>query len=167
MPETSSNETVALACHIPPVKDFFPYHPLKLRAVLVTASIMCVILLAWALSSAVRSGEPIEMARAGMLLGLQLAMGYVLMRLSPREGWGVKLEGAVLKVSRPIEGVLEVPWSAVKELRRAGSGRDTLVLFLDDDRRILVPRHLFGSREQFEELVRAIEDRLPAPVHDA
>lgn len=150
-----------------PERDFYPYHPLKLRAVLVTASVMCVVLLAWALSSAVRSGEAIEMARAGLCLGLQLAMAYVLWKLSPREGWGVKLEGAVLKVSRPIEGVLEVPWSSVKEVRRSGSSRDTLVLFVGENRRILVPRHLFGSRELFEELARAIEDRLPPPTHDA
>ena len=148
-------------------RDFFPYHPLKLRAVLVTASVMCVVLLAWALSSAVHSGSPMEMARAGLCLGLQLAMAYVLMKLAPRDGWGVKLETTVLKVSRPIEGVLEVPWSSVKELRRAGSGRDTLVLFVANERRILVPRHLFGSREVFEELAKAIEDRLPPPTHDA
>lgn len=149
------------------VRDFFPYHPLKLRAVLVTASVMCVVLLAWALSSAVRSGAPIEMARAGLCLGLQLAMGYVLWKLAPRDGWGVKLEGTVLKVSRPIEGVLEVPWSSVRELRRSGSKRDTLVLFIGNNRRILVPRHLFGSRALFEELAKAIEDRLPPPTHDA
>jgi hypothetical protein len=128
---------------------------------------MCVVLLAWALSSAVRSGAPIEMARAGLCLGLQLAMAYVLMKLSPREGWGVKLEGTVLKVSRPIEGVLEVPWSAVKELRRNGTRRDTLVLFVGNNRRILLPLHLFGSRALFEELAQAIEERLPPPAHDA
>jgi hypothetical protein len=150
-----------------PSRDFFPYHPLKLRAVLVTASVMCVILLAWSLATAVRSGAPIEMARAGLCLGLQLAMAYVLMKLAPRDGWGVKLEGAVLKVSRPIEGVLEVPWSAVREMRRGGTERDTLVLFVGNNRRILVPRHLFGSRKDFEELERAIEERLPPPTHDA
>jgi len=148
-------------------RDFYPYHPLKLRAVLVTASVMCVVLLAWSLSSAVRGGEPIEWARAGLCLGLQLAMAYVLMKLAPREGWGVKLEATVLKVSRPIDGVLEIPWSAVRELRRGGSKRDTLVLFIGNNRRVLVPRHLFGSRELFEELAKAIEDKLPPPAHDA
>ena len=150
-----------------PARDFFPYHPLKLRAVLVTASVMCVVLLAWALASAVRSGAPIEMARAGLCLGLQLAMAYVLMKLAPRDGWGVKLESTMLKVSRPIEGVLEVPWTSLREMRRGGNNRDTLVLFVGNNRRILVPRHLFGSRELFEELARAIEERLPPPTHDA
>jgi hypothetical protein len=148
-------------------RDFYPYHPLKLRAVLVTASVMCVVLLAWSLASAVHSGTAQEMARAGICLGLQLAMAYVLMKLAPRDGWGVKLEGTVLKVSRPIEGVLEVPWSAVREVRRGGSNRDTLVLFVGNNRRILLPRHLFGSRQLFEEMVTAIEERVPQQQYDA
>jgi hypothetical protein len=148
-------------------RDFYPYHPLKLRAVLVTASVMCVVLLAWSLASAVHAGTLQEMARTGLCLGLQLAMAYVLMKLAPREGWGVKLEGTVLKVSRPIEGVLEVPWSSVREVRRGGSRRDTLVLFVGNNRRILLPRHLFGSRQLFEELVTAIEERVPQQPYDA
>ena len=46
--------------------DFFPYHPLKLRAVLGLALIVCVALLAWSLSSALASDEPREMARSGL-----------------------------------------------------------------------------------------------------
>ncbi len=167
MTRVSSHVSHCVATGMDKPRDFYPYHPLKLRAVLVTASVMCVVLLAWALSSAVRSGAPIEMARAGLCLGLQLAMAYVLWKLAPREGWGVKLDATVLRVSKPIEGVFEVPWSSVREMRRGGSGRDTLVLFIGNNRRILVPRHLFGSRELFEELARAIEDRLPPPTHDA
>jgi hypothetical protein len=148
-------------------KDFFPYHPLKLRAVLAFALLACVALLAWSLSSAVRSGEPQEVARAGLCLGLLLAMGYVLTRLAPREGWGVRLSPTLLTVSKPIDGVLEIPWSALKEVRRSGKQRDTLMLFVGDHRRILVPRHLFARSSEFEQLVAAIEERLPAPQHDA
>ena len=148
-------------------RDFFPYRPFKLRAALTAASVVCVALLAWSFSSAVNSGSLQEMARSGLCLGLLLAMGYVLTRLAPREGWGVKLEGTVLKVSRPIEGVLEVPWSAVREARLAGRRRDTLVLFVGEQRRILVPRHLFGSSSDFAALVAAVEERLPVPTHDA
>ena len=148
-------------------RDFFPYHPLKLRAVLVTSSLICVVLLAWALSSAVKSGTTQDWARTGLCLGLQLAMAYVLVKLAPRDGWGVRLEPTVLKVSRPIEGVLEVPWSAVREVRRGGSARDTLVVFVGNNRRILVPRHLFGSRADFDALATALEERLPPPEHDA
>src|SRR4051794_11677276 len=119
-------------------KDFFPYHPLKLRAVLACAVVVCLLLLAWSLSSAVHTREPQEVARAGLCLGLVLAMAYVLTRLAPREGWGVRLSPMVLCVSRPIEGVLEIPWSALKELRRAGTKRDTLMLFVGENRRVLV-----------------------------
>jgi hypothetical protein len=148
-------------------RDFFPYHPLKLRAALAFALLACVALLAWSLSSALRSGEPQEVARAGLCAGLLLAMGYVLNRLAPREGWGVKLAPTLLLVSKPIEGVLEIPWSALKEVRRSGKKRDTLMLFVGDHRRILVPRHLFARSADFEALVAAIEERLPPPTHDA
>jgi len=148
-------------------KDFFPYHPLKLRAALASAVVGCVALLAWSLSSAVHTGEPQEVARAGLCLGLLLAMVYVLTRLAPREGWGVRMEPTMLKVSRPIEGVLEIPWSALKEIRRSGKQRDTLMLFVGENRRILVPRHLFARSSEFEQLVAAIEERMPPPQHDA
>ena len=148
-------------------RDFYPYHPFKLRAVLAGASVICVVLLAWSLASAARSEAPQEFARAGLCLGLQLAMGYVFMKLAPREGWGVKLEPLMLKVSRPIEGVLEVPWSNIKDVRRSGKARDTLVLFVGNNRRILVPRHLFANARDYEELAAAIEDRMPAPTLDA
>jgi hypothetical protein len=148
-------------------KDFFPYHPLKLRAVLAFAVVGCVALLAWSLSSAVHTGEPQEVARTGLCLGLLLAMAYVLTRLAPRQGWGVTLAPTLLKVSRPIEGEMEIPWSALKEVRRAGRKRDTLMLFVGDHRRILVPRHLFARSSEFEELVTAIEERMPPPTLDA
>jgi hypothetical protein len=148
-------------------KDFFPYHPLKLRAVLAFAVVGCVALLAWSLSSAVRTGEPQEVARAGLCLGLLLAMAYVLTRLAPREGWGVKLSPTALTVSKPIEGVMEIPWSTLKEVQRSGKRHDTLMLFVGDHRRILVPRHLFARTADFEQLVAAIEERMPPPQHDA
>lgn len=148
-------------------RDFYPYHPFKLRAVLAIASVLCVVLLAWSLASAARTGAPQEFARAGLCLGLQLAFGYVFMKLAPRDGWGVKLEPLLLKVSRPIEGLLEVPWSHIRDVRRSGKARDTLVVFVGDNRRILVPRHLFGSSRDYEELAAAIEERMPAPTHDA
>ncbi len=148
-------------------REFFPYHPLKLRAVLASALVVCVALFAWSLSMAVRNGSPQEVARAGLCLGLVLAMAYVLNKLAPREGWGVTLSPMVIKVSKPIQGVLEVPWSTLKEVRRAGKGRDTLMLFSGEHRRVLVPRHLFARSQEFEELVSAIEERMPAPIHDA
>ena len=96
--------------------DFFPYHPLKLRATLLLASVGCVALAAWAVKSAVSGTQSLEWARAGLCLGLLLAMGYVWSKLGPRDGWGVTLRPTALVVSRPIEGVIEIPWSAVKDV---------------------------------------------------
>jgi len=94
-------------------------------------------------------------------------MAYVLTRLAPREGWGVKLSPTLLTVSKPIEGVMEIPWSALKEVHRAGRRRDTLMLFVGEHRRILLPQHLFARKAEFEALVHAIEERMPPPQHDA
>ena len=60
-----------------------------------------------------------------------------------------------------------MPWREVRELRRHGEKRDTLSLWLDDTRRVLVPAHLFARRDDFDALVRAVEDRMPAPRYDA
>ena len=45
-------------------------------------------------------------------------------RLAPREGWGVRLSPTLLTVSKPIEGVMEIPWSALKEVHRSGKRRE-------------------------------------------
>ena len=56
--------------------------------------------------------------------------------------------------------MLKVPWSPSRKARRSGSKRDILVLFVGNNRRILVPRHLFGPARDFEELVTAVEERV-------
>jgi hypothetical protein len=42
-----------------------------------------------------------------------------------------------------------------------------LGLFFHEQGRVLVPRHLFARRGVFEELISALEERLPPPRHDA
>jgi hypothetical protein len=102
-----------------------------------------------------------------MSLGLLFAMGSVAFRLRPREGWGVRVGPTVLTVARATQGHIDIPWSAVREIRRLGRGRDTLVLLLSDDRRVLVPRHLFPRHRDFEAVVTAIEDKMPPRPYDA
>jgi hypothetical protein len=70
-------------------------------------------------------------------------------------------------VSRPRSGLIEVPWSTVKEVRRLGEKRDTLALWLQEEQRVLVPAHLFAKRADFEALARAIEERMPPSRFDA
>ncbi len=144
--------------------DFFPYHPLKLRAALTFGALGSLTLGAWALAAAARSGSGLEFARAGICLGLLASMLYIHLKLRPRPGWGVSVEPTRLQVSRPIEGQIEIPWSAVTQVKRNGRQRDTLVVFLGDERRVLVPQHLFASKAEFEKAAQAIEGRMQPPT---
>lgn len=147
--------------------EFFPYHPRRFRLWLSAGLLASLALAAWAVTGFSQVDAPREVLRAGLSLGLAGGFGLWLWRLRPREGWGVQLTPAAVVVSRPRGGRIEVPWSDVRELRRLGEKRDTLALWLDDAHRVLVPAHLFARREDFEALVRCVEDRLPAPRYDA
>ncbi len=148
-------------------RDFFAYHPRRWRLVLTVAALMSLVLTAWALASAVRSGAALEFARAGISGGLLLAMLFIHLRLRPRSQWGVKVTPLSLVVSRPTRGEIEIPWSAVKEVHRVGARRETLVVAVGEDRRVFISAHLFPSREEFEALASAIDERRPAQPHDA
>ncbi len=144
--------------------DFFPYHPLKLRVALTAGALGALTLGAWALATAVRSGVGLEFARAGICLGLLASMLYVHLKLRPRPGWGVQVEPTRLKVSRPIEGEIEIPWSAVTQVKRNGKQNETLVVFVGEEKRVLVPRHLFASRAEYEKAAQAIEEKMQPPT---
>lgn len=148
-------------------RSFYPYHPLKLRGLLAVAALVAVALAAWAVQTAVSTGQPLEWARAGLCLGLVLAMTYVFTKLAPKPEWGVSLQPTTLTVSRPINGSIELPWSAIREVRRMGPRRDTIVLFMNDDRRVLIAQHLFAGPAMFEALAAAIDERLPNVSYDA
>lgn len=148
-------------------KDFFAYHPRRWRLVLTLAALTSLVLTAWALAGAVHTGAALEFARAGISAGLTLAMLFIHLRLRPRAEWGVKVTPMALVVSRPTQGQIEIPWSAVKEVRRAGAKRETVVIFVGEDRRVLVSQHLFASREVFEAMASAIDEQRPADKHDA
>ena len=147
--------------------DFFPYHPLKLRLWLLGACLVALGLTVWAAIGFAQSQEPREILRVGLSLGLAAALAVGCFRFRPKKEWGVKVTPVALFVSRPREGMIEVPWSAVKEVRRLGDKRDTLALWLKEEQRVLVPAHLFARRADFEALAKAIEERMPAPRYDA
>lgn len=142
-------------------REFFPYHPLKLRLGLATGAVLGLALGAGAAAAFVASLHFLDAARAGLALGLAAAMGLTAWRYRPRDGWGVTLTPLSVLVSRPRKGLIEVPWAEVKELRRLGERRDTLALWCGDEQRVLVPRHLFARAADFEALAAALEDRLP------
>ena len=73
-------------------------------------------------------------------------------RLRPRPDWGVRVTPLTITVSRPTSGVIEVPWSAVTDVRRAGDKRDTVVLFVGGAfaLRLVDPRALVAKASQRE-----------------
>lgn len=148
-------------------RDFFAYHPRTWRLLLAAGAAGALVLTAWAMASAVRSGAPLEYARAGISFGLVLAMLTVHHRLRPRAEWGVRVTPLTVTVSRPTSGTIEVPWSSVTDVQRAGTKRDTVVLFCGDEKRVLISAHLFPSKQEFEALAAAIDERRPGTPHDA
>ncbi len=142
-------------------RDFFPYHPVRLRLRLAAGALVGAGLGAWAAWAFVASHSFLDATRAGLAFGLATAMAVTAWRARPREGWGVRLTPLSVLVSRPRRGLIEVPWGDVRELRRLGELRDTLALWCGDERRVLVPRHLFPTRAAFEALATALEERLP------
>lgn len=150
-------------------RTYFPYHPLRWRVTLAFAAVISLGLTSWAFYGWYRGGSMLEAGRTALSLGLLLAIASVVFRLRPRTDWGVRVGPTVLTVARAAvkAGHIDIPWSAVREIRRLGRSRDTLVVFLSDDRQVLVPRHLFPRRGDFEALVSAIEEKMPPLPYDA
>lgn len=144
--------------------DFFPYHPLKLRLFLLAGVSISAALTGWAVWAFAQSHVPLDLLRAGFAGGLGAAMGLTLFRYRPRAGWGVRVTKLSVLVSRPRGGVIEVPWGAVREVKRLGDKRETLALWLEGDQRVLVAAHLFAQRATFEALAARIDEQRPAQV---
>ena len=108
-----------------------------------------------------RDSDLFTVARAGIAFGLLFAILTVLFRLRPREGWGVTLTPTHLTVSRATGGLIETPWSLVREARFVTFERDAYAVFLEEDHRILVARHLFARRADFDAVVKAVDERVP------
>jgi len=146
---------------------FFAFNPRAARMLLTLGAAGCVAATVWALYG-LGGGGVLGEARAGISGGLFLAFAYVRHRLRPRDGWGVLLMPDALLVARPLSGdPARVPWATVRAVTRGGKRREVLVLLFDQDRRLLVPRHLFPNRQTFEALAAAVEERAPLSRHDA
>lgn len=142
-----------------PVAPFFPYHPKRARWALVAAAAVAVGLTAWALAGATQGEGPLAYARAGISAGLLLTALVLHHRLRPRAGWGVRLAPDGLSVSRPFDGVVEIPWDEVTALGEEGRA---LAVRLRDGGRVLVPRFLFEGPAEVDALARALKERSPA-----
>jgi hypothetical protein len=148
---------------------FFAFNPRPTRIALFLGACALAVLTAWALAAARQATEPLAEARAGISGGLMLVFLAVFHRLRPRPEWGVTLSSLGVRVARPFTNAkpLEVTWVQLNGVRRLGRKGDVLGLFFNEKDRLLVTRHLFARRVVFEELISALEERLPPPEHDA
>ncbi|WP_338872066.1 hypothetical protein [Myxococcus stipitatus] len=147
---------------------FFAFDPRATRIALFLGACVLAVLTAWALANARDGGGVQDMARAGVSAGLMFAFLVALHRLRPRSGWGVTLDVRGVRVARPFSSrELDLHWGQIDSVRRLGRRGDVLGLFLKEEGRVLVTRHLFARKAVFEELISALEDRLPPPRFDA
>ena len=148
---------------------FFAFNPRSTRIALFLGACALAVLTAWALAAARQSAEPFAEARGGITAGLMLVFLYAFHRLRPRPEWGITLGPMGVRVARPFSNAkpMELMWSQLSSVRRLGRRGDVLGLFFHEQGRVLVPRHLFARRAVFDELISALEDRLPPPRHDA
>ncbi len=148
---------------------FFAFNPRPTRIGLVLGACALAVLTAWAMASSREGGDPFAEARAGITAGLMFVFLYAFHRLRPRPDWGVTLGPLGVRVARPFSNTqpLELTWAQIGAVRKLGRKGDVLGLFFHEQGRVLVPRHLFPARAVFEELVSALEERLPPPRHDA
>jgi hypothetical protein len=148
---------------------FFAFNPRPTRIALVLGACLLAVLTAWAMAAARQAEEPFAEARAGISAGLMLLFLYAFHRLRPRPEWGITLGPMSVRVARPFSSAkpMELTYSQLSGVRRLGRKGDVLGLFFEDQGRVLVTRHLFPRRAVFEELISALEERLPPPRHDA
>lgn len=142
---------------------FFPYNPRLLRIALFLCSVASVALAAGTLASARASGELTDWARLGVAVGLLTAFTWVFFRVWPREGWGVRVEPLGVTVARPLTRgpPLELVWSQVIEVRRDGRRSERILIRLRPEGRVLLGRHLFASRAEFDKLSSELEAKAP------
>jgi hypothetical protein len=148
---------------------FYAFNPRPTRWALGLGACALAVLTAWALAASRHGAEPFAEARAGLTAGLMLVFLYAFHRLRPRPEWGITLGPLGVKVARPFSNTqaLELGWSQLGTVRRLGRKGDVLGLFFREQGRVLVTRHLFARRAIFEELVSALEKRVPTPPYDA
>ncbi|NVJ26607.1 MULTISPECIES: hypothetical protein [Myxococcus] len=147
---------------------FYAFDPRATRISLFLGACVLAVLTAWALASARDGGGIQEMARAGVTAGLMFAFLVAIHRLRPRAGWGISLDTRGVRVARPFSSrELELHWGQIDSVRRLGKRGNVLGLFLKEEGRVLVTRHLFARKAVFEELISALEDRLPPSRFDA
>lgn len=148
---------------------FFPFDPRATRRTLVVGACALAVLAAWAAASA-REGARLLWVGATLYALLAALFALSVWRLRPRAAWGVTLAREGLTLARPLTRgpPLELDWDDVAHVRRAGRRGEVLQLGLEQGAGVVrLTRLLFPSREAYEALALALEQRLPAPRTDA
>lgn len=147
---------------------YFAFRPRGLRRALLAASVLAVVLSAWALSASRRGAERFGSARAAVLGILAVAFGVGWVRIRPRADFGVRLDVAGIDVSR-VWGrrPLHVPWTRVASTRAERRGWNRLVIELRPEGQLFIAEPLLGSRAAFGDLLRALRERSSKAPGDA
>ena len=147
--------------------SFHPFNPRAVRFAFLGGAAACAAIVLWAGAAAARGFERYGEARAGVAAGLMFAFLFAFFRLRPRPGWGLSVEPLKVSLSRPLTtGAIELAPAEVLRLQRDPRGKQ-VALLLRNGQRILLARHLFASRRDFDEAVRALGDWKPEPSGDA
>jgi hypothetical protein len=146
---------------------FFPYRPSRLRAILAAFAVLSAAIGAASLVR-VGKGRPTASARAVAGLSLSGAFGWLVWRLRPRAGYGVRIDLAGAELSRPLDGRTErVLWPQIKAVEQLGRWAPRWVLTLTDGSRREIPRALFSDPATFVDLGRILSRPEGSPRADA
>jgi hypothetical protein len=146
---------------------FFPYRPSRLRLVLAIFAVVAAALGAAALARA-GHGRPTASARAVAGLALSSAFAWLVWRLRPRDGFGVRVDIAGAELSRAIDGRTErVLWPQIRTVEQVGRWAPRWVLSLTDGTRRELPRALFSDPSVFTDLGRVLNRPEGSPRADA
>ncbi len=135
---------------------FFPYRPTRLRALLAACAVVGAALGTAGLARAGR-GSSTASARGVAGLALAGAFAWLVWRLRPREGYGVRVDLAGAELARALDGRTErVLWPQIRAVERTGRWAPRWVLTLNDGTRRELPQALFSHPAVFADLGRVL-----------
>jgi hypothetical protein len=136
--------------------QFFPYRPTWLRALLVAFAVVSA---AFGAAAMVRAGKGSPSASARGVAGFALggAFLWLVWRLRPREGYGIRVDLAGAELARPLDGRIErLLWPQIQTVQEVGRWARRWVVTLTDGTRREVPRALFGDPAVYADLGRVL-----------
>ena len=135
---------------------FFPSRPVGLRAFLAGLSVVAIALgVAAALQGL--QGRTSSWVRASLAVGLAFAFAWLVWRLRPRDGYGVRLDLAGVEIARALDGRPErLLWGQIAAVRQAGGWTPRWVVELQDGTSRELPRALFSDPSVWADLGRAL-----------